>query len=79
MTILESIRREENKLEKQLHNLKRELDGVRAAGKALSHSSRSQLNIAKRRTLSAAGRARIAAAARKRWAKVRAEGKKATK
>jgi len=31
----------------------------------------------KKRVLSAAGRAKIAAAARKRWAKVRAQAKKA--
>ena len=37
MNILAAIKREERKLEKQLGKLQKQLDGVRAAGKALGH------------------------------------------
>jgi hypothetical protein len=77
MNILAAIKREEQKLEKQVRKLQHQLDGVRAAAKALGHSANRDLGTVKKRVLSAAGRAKIAAAARKRWAKVRAQAKKA--
>jgi hypothetical protein len=43
----------------------------------LGDSTTKEIKVAKKRVLSAAGRAAIAKAARKRWAKVRAEAKKA--
>lgn len=76
MTILEAIRAEERKLEKQLSKLQGELEGIRNAAKALGHSAKREAKTIKKRVLSAAGRAKIAAAARKRWAKVRAQAKK---
>jgi hypothetical protein len=77
MHILATIKREERKLEKQLSKLQHQLNGIRAAAKALGHSTNRELKAVKKRVLSAAGRAKIAKAARKRWAKVRALAKKA--
>jgi hypothetical protein len=77
MNILAAIKREERKLEKQLGHLQKQLDGVRAAGKALGHTASRDLARVKKRVLSEAGRAKIAKAAKKRWAKVRAQAKKA--
>lgn len=77
MNILAAIKREERKLEKQLGKLRRQLDGLRAAGKALGNSASRELTGIKKRVLSPAGRAKIAKAAKKRWAKVRAQAKKA--
>ena len=76
MDILAAIKREERKLEKQLHKIQHQLNGVRAAAKALGDSTRQELTSAKKRVLSAAGRAKIVKAAKKRWAKVRAQAKK---
>jgi hypothetical protein len=77
MTILAAIRREERKLEKQLGKLEKRLSGIRAAAKALGHSADHGMKVINKRVLSEAGRAKIAKAARKRWAKVRAQAKKA--
>jgi t-SNARE complex subunit (syntaxin) len=77
MDILAAIKREERKLEKQLGKLNHQLDGVRAAAKALGHSANKEITVAKKRVLSAAGRAAIVKAAKKRWAKVRKQAKKA--
>ena len=76
MNILAAIKREERKLENQLHQVQNELDGVRGAAKALGHSAGNELNKVKRRVLSAAGRAKLSRAAKKRWAKVKAQAKK---
>jgi hypothetical protein len=76
MKILAAIKREERKLEKQLHKIHQQLNGVRAAAKALGDSTGRELKRTKKRVLSAAGRAKIAKAAKKRWAKVRAQAKK---
>jgi t-SNARE complex subunit (syntaxin) len=78
MDILAAIKREERKLEKQLGKLNHQLDGVRAAAKALGHSATKEITVAKKRVLSAAGRAAIIKAAKQRWAKVRKQAKKAT-
>ena len=76
MDILAAIKREERKLEKQLGNIQQQLNGVRAAAKALGDSTSRELTDAKKRVLSAAARAKIGRAARKRWAKFRAQAKK---
>ena len=76
MDILTAIKREERKLEKQLSKLNRQLNGVRAAAKALGHSAEREVVGVKKRVLSAAGTAAIAKAAKKRWAKVRKQAKK---
>jgi hypothetical protein len=77
MDILAAIKREERKLEKQLSKLNRQLNGVRAAAKALGHSAEREVVGAKKRVLSAAGRAAIIRGAKKRWAKVRKQAKRA--
>jgi hypothetical protein len=77
MDILAAIKREERKLEKQLGKLQHQLNGVRAAAKALGDSTRRELRGAKKRVLSAVARAKIGRAAKKRWAKFRAQAKKA--
>jgi hypothetical protein len=77
MNILAAIKREERKLEKQLAKLNHQLSGVRAAAKALGGSVEREVIGVKKRVLSAAGRAAIAKAAKKRWAKIRAQAKKA--
>jgi hypothetical protein len=76
MDILAAIKREERKLEKQLSKLNSQLSGVRAAAKALGHSTECEVTSVKKRVLSTAGRAAIIKAAKKRWAKVRKQAKK---
>ena len=76
MDILAAIKREERKLEKQLHKLNHQLSSVRAAAKALGDSAEREVVGVKRRVLSAAGRAAIIKGVKKRWAKVRKRAKK---
>jgi hypothetical protein len=76
MDILAAVKREERKLEKQLHKVQHQLSRVRAAAKALGDSTNREVKRVKNRVLSAAGRAKIARAAKRRWAKVRAQAKK---
>jgi hypothetical protein len=76
MDILAAIKREERKLEKKLHKLQHELNGVRAAAKALGDSTSKELKVVKKHVMSAAARAKMVKAAKKRWAKVRAQAKK---
>ena len=71
MDFLAAIKREERKLEKQLHKLQHQLNGVRAAAKALGDSAGKEIKVAKKRVLSAAGRAATIKAAKKRWPKVK--------
>jgi hypothetical protein len=78
MDILAAIKREEKKLEKQLGKLQHQLNGIRAAAKALGDSANREVTTVKKRVLSAAARAKISKAAKKRWAKVRAQAKKVT-
>ena len=78
MKILAAIKREEKKLEKQLGKLQHQLNGIRAAAKALGDSTNHQLKTVKKRVMSAAARAKIGRAAKKRWAKFRAQAKKVT-
>lgn len=77
MDILAAIKREEKRLEKQLGKLQHQLNGVRAAAKALGDSTNRGLTGVRKRVLSAAGRAKISRAAKKRWAKVKAQARKA--
>ena len=76
MDILAAIRREERKLERQLGKLQHQLNGIRAAGKALGDSTSKELKVVKKRVMSAAARAKIGKATKKRWAKFRAQAKK---
>jgi hypothetical protein len=77
MSILAAIRREEKKVKKQLTKLQGDLNGLQSAAQALGKSAGRDLNSAKKRVLSAAGRAKMSKAAKKRWAKFKAEAKKA--
>jgi hypothetical protein len=77
MSILAAIRREEKRVKKQLANLQGDLSGLQAAAKALGTSVNREAATVKKRVLSAAGRAKISKAAKKRWAKIRAQAKKA--
>jgi len=77
MSILAAIRREEKKVKKQLAKLQHNLIGLQSAAKALGKSTNRDLISVKKRVLSAAGRAKISKAAKKRWAKVKAQAKKA--
>jgi len=72
MKILAAIKREERKLEKQLHKLQHQLNGIRAAAKALGDSTSRELKTVKKRVMSAAARAKISKATKERWAKFRA-------
>ena len=76
MDILAAIKREERKLEKQVGKLHHQLNGIRAAAKALGDSTSKELKVVKKRVMSAAARAKIRRAAKKRWAKFRAQAKK---
>jgi hypothetical protein len=76
MHILAAIKREEKRLEKQLGKLQHQLNGIRAAAKALGDSTSRELNTVKKRVMSAAARAKISKATKARWAKFRAEKKK---
>jgi hypothetical protein len=78
MDILAIIKRAEKKLEKQLGMLQHQLNGVRAAAKALGGTKNREVTTVKKRVLSAAARAKIGRAAKKRWAKVKAQAKKVT-
>ena len=73
MDILAAIKREERKLEKQLGKLQHQLNGVRAAAKALGDSTVREVAAGKKRVMSAAAKARISKATKARWAKFRAE------
>lgn len=77
MSILAAIRREEKKVRKQLAKLQQDLIGLQSAANALGKSAKRDLKVVKKRVLSAAGRAKISRAAKKRWAKVKAQAKKA--
>ena len=80
MDILAAIKREENKVRKQLAKLQNQLNGLASAAEALGNSTNRQvdrgLKVVKKRVLSAAGRAAIIKGAKKRWAKVRKQAKK---
>ena len=77
MSILGAIRREERKVKKQLVKLQHDLVGLQSAAKALGKTASRGITRVKKRVLSAAGRAKISKAAKKRWARVKAQAKKA--
>jgi hypothetical protein len=72
MHILAAIKREEKRLEKQLGKLQHQLNGIRAAAKALGDSTNRELKVVKKWVMSAAARAKISRATKARWAKFRA-------
>jgi uncharacterized protein YoxC len=77
MNVLKAIRHERRKLEKQVGKLQAQLEGLKAAAKALGNSAGNELGKAQKKVMSAAARAKISKAAKKRWAKVKAGAKKA--
>lgn len=77
MNVLEAIRREQRKIERQVSKFQRELDKLNAAAKALGSSASDGFGRAQKRVLSPAARAKISAAAKRRWARVKAGAKKA--
>jgi hypothetical protein len=78
MDILAALRQEEAKREKEVSAAQQQLDNVRAAMKLLGGiDSGGKSTGMKKRVMSAAARARIGKAAKERWAKIRAEKKKA--
>ena len=76
MDLLAAIKREEQKLEKELGKLQHRLNGVRAAAKALGGKASREVAQVKKRVMSAAARAKISKASKARWAKFRAEKSK---
>jgi len=76
MDLLAAIKGEERKLEKELGKLQHQLNGVRAAAKALGGSAIREVTQVNKRVLSAAAKAKISKAAKKRWAQFRAKAKK---
>jgi hypothetical protein len=79
MSILAAIKREEKKVQKELRKLQHHLSGLQSAAKALGDSASRELRTVKKRAMSAASRAKISKAAKQRWAKIKAEAKKAAK
>jgi hypothetical protein len=79
MDLLAAIKREERKLEKELGNLQRRLNGIRGAAKALGNTANREIAQVKKRVMSAAARAKISKATKARWAKFRAEKNKRAK
>jgi hypothetical protein len=79
MDLLAAIKREERKLEKELGNLQRRLNGIRGAAKALGNTANREIAQVKKHVMSAAARAKISKATKARWAKFRAEKNKRAK
>ena len=77
VNILGAIRREEKKVKKQLAKLQHDLIGLQSAAKALGKSANRDFTTAKKHVLSAPARAKISKATKRRWAKLRAQAKKA--
>jgi hypothetical protein len=73
MDLLEAIKREERKLERELRKLQSKFNGLRVAAKALGDSTVREVTQVKKRVLSAAAKAKISKATKARWAKFRAE------
>jgi hypothetical protein len=71
MDLLAAIKREEQKLERELSKLQSKFDGLRAAAKALGDSTIREVTQVRKHVLSAAARARISKATKARWAKFR--------
>jgi hypothetical protein len=79
MSILAAIKREEQKVKRQLGKLQHQLNGLQAAAKALANSASRDLAGVKKRVMSEASRAKISKAAKQRWAKIKAQAKKAAR
>jgi len=79
MDLLAAIKLEERKLENELGKLQHQLNGVRAATKALGGKASREVTQFKKRVMSAAARAKIGKATKARWAKFRAEKNKKAK
>jgi hypothetical protein len=79
MSILAAIKSEEKKVQQELGKLQHQLSSLQAAAKALGNSTSRELRTVKKRVMSAASRAKISKAAKQRWAKIKAEAKKATR
>lgn len=77
MNILAAINREEKKVKKQLAKLQNDLIALQSAARALGKSANRDFTTAGKRVLSAAARAKISKATKRRWAKVKAQAKKA--
>jgi geranylgeranyl pyrophosphate synthase len=77
MSILAAIRREEKKIKKQMARLQHDLIGLQSAAKVLGKTAGRDISRAKKHVLSAKGRAKISKAMKERWAKVKAQAKKA--
>jgi hypothetical protein len=65
-------------LEERRTACQHQLNGIRAAAKALGGSASEEVATVKKRVMSAAARAKIGKATKKRWAKFRAQAKKVT-
>ena len=76
MDLLAAIKREERKLAKELGKLQHQLNGVRAAARALGSKARREVTEVKKQAMSAAARSKISKATKARWAKFRAEKSK---
>jgi hypothetical protein len=79
MDLLAAIKREERKLEKELSKLQHQLNGVRAAARALGSKASRKVTEVKKRVMSAAARAKISKATKARWAEFKAEKNKKAK
>jgi hypothetical protein len=79
MDLLAAIKREEQKLEKELTKLQGQLNGIRAAAKALGATIVREGTGVKKRVLSAAAKAKISKATKARWARFRADKNKKAK
>jgi prophage DNA circulation protein len=77
MNVLQEIRRQQRKVEKQVGRLQAKLEGLRAAARVLGNSASDGLARTEKKVISAAARAKMSRAAKRRWAKVRAGVKKA--
>jgi hypothetical protein len=81
MDIIEALKQEESKLERQLTAVQGAITALNGRAKtavSLGHVSSPRVTKA-RRTLSAAARAKMSRAAKVRWAKIRAERSKGRK
>jgi hypothetical protein len=72
MDLLAAIKHEEQKLEKELSKLQHQLNGIRAAAKALGSRTSQTVTEVKKRVMSAAAKEKISKATKARWAKFRA-------
>ena len=79
MDLLAAIKREEQKLEKELTKLQDQLNGIRTAAKVLGATTVREVTQVKKRVLSAAAKAKISKATKARWARFRAEKNKKVK